>query len=317
MEFRRALALFATGVTVVTTHHDGVDVGVTANSFSSVSLDPPLILWSLAKRSSSIAAFRRAEFFAVNLLSIAQRSISNSFARSGLAPGEKFSGVEITRGIGNTPLLEGCSARFECQTMHQYEAGDHVIFVGKVSRFERWNRTPLVFLSGEYGIAARAQFDACAARQGDVGAEPTWDSDALSYPLSRVYLQFTLAQTAPLKAVGIEDRLEFAILAALLVKGEASVDDVRNLFFYTSRPISDAVIDALQRRKLIDLDSLKGLMRLTLEGHHSIVRAIAAEQEWESSALEPLTHGEAIVLKQLLRKVMRATDQNSIPTPWS
>ena len=141
--FRAALGSFATGVTVITTRAaDGSPVGLTANSFNSVSLDPPMVLWSLAKKSHSLAAFSRCSHWAVHVLAADQEELSGRFARSGT---DKFSGLEVGSGIGGVPLLAGCAARFQCQSTFQHEGGDHLIFVGEVTAFDRTERAPLVF----------------------------------------------------------------------------------------------------------------------------------------------------------------------------
>ncbi|AYF87841.1 MULTISPECIES: p-hydroxyphenylacetate 3-hydroxylase reductase component [unclassified Pseudomonas] len=148
--FRRALGNFATGVTVVTaTAPDGTRVGVTANSFNSVSLEPPLILWSIDKRSSSLAVFERASHFAVNILAADQIDLSNQFARP---RDDKFEGVAVESGVGGAPLLPDCAARFECE-MHQWvEGGDHWILIGKVVRFDDFGRSPLLYHQGAYSM---------------------------------------------------------------------------------------------------------------------------------------------------------------------
>src|SRR5690554_1936916 len=121
-EFRIALGSFATGVTIVTTAADPeTPVGVTASSFNSVSLDPPLVLWSLAKSSQSLDAFRGSGHFAVHILSCLQEDLSNAFARSGA---DKFANVDWQPGAIGSPVLDNFAARFECRTVHQYEGGD-------------------------------------------------------------------------------------------------------------------------------------------------------------------------------------------------
>ncbi|MEO1045602.1 MAG: enoyl-CoA hydratase-related protein [Pseudomonadota bacterium] len=144
--FRDALGQFATGVTIVTARSaDGTPVGVTANSFNSVSLDPPLILWSLARTSRCMSVFEAAEEFAVHILASDQDDLSNRFASR---MDDKFAGLDIA-GSG-LPLLEGCTARFRCRTRHAYEGGDHVIFVGEVVGFEHDAKPPLLFHGGDY-----------------------------------------------------------------------------------------------------------------------------------------------------------------------
>jgi 3-hydroxy-9,10-secoandrosta-1,3,5(10)-triene-9,17-dione monooxygenase reductase component len=150
-EFRSALGSFATGVTVVTTAtEDQMPVGVTASSFNSVSLDPPLVLWSLAKKSNSLGAFQESGHFAVHILSSAQEDLSNSFAKSGT---DKFGDVNWQPGQLGSPTLSEYAAKFECRTMHQYEGGDHIIFVGEVVAFEKRDHAPLLFYRGRYAEA--------------------------------------------------------------------------------------------------------------------------------------------------------------------
>ncbi|MHC6225600.1 p-hydroxyphenylacetate 3-hydroxylase reductase component [Pseudomonas sp. X10] len=148
--FRRALGNFATGVTVITAADaSGRKVGVTANSFNSVSLDPPLILWSIDKRSSSFEVFEAAGHFAVNVLAADQIDVSNTFAR----PSEdRFAGIEHETGEGGAPLLADCSARFRCQKYQQLDGGDHWILVGRVLAFDDLGRSPLLYHQGAYSM---------------------------------------------------------------------------------------------------------------------------------------------------------------------
>jgi 3-hydroxy-9,10-secoandrosta-1,3,5(10)-triene-9,17-dione monooxygenase reductase component len=164
MEYRRTLGTFATGITVITARGtQGEPIGVTANSFNSVSLDPPLILWSLAKAARSFAAFNSSEFWAVHILSEHQESLSRRFGKSGE---DKFADIDVQVGVGNLPLLTGCSARLQCKSASKYEAGDHFIFVGEVLEFDRFGLPPLIFYGGRYakltgGSAARDQYNRC------------------------------------------------------------------------------------------------------------------------------------------------------------
>ncbi|ETK17218.1 flavin reductase [Pseudomonas sp. FH4] len=148
--FRRALGNFATGVTVVTAADaTGRKVGVTANSFNSVSLDPPLILWSIDKRSTSHAVFEAASHFAVNVLAADQIDLSNNFARP---KEDRFAEVEYQVGEGGAPVLADCSARFECEKYQQVDGGDHWIMIGKVVAFDDCGRSPLLYHQGAYSM---------------------------------------------------------------------------------------------------------------------------------------------------------------------
>ena len=134
---RMALGEYATGIAVVTAaglSADAAPVGLTVNSFASVSLDPPLVLWSLSVNSPSLAAFQAASHFAVNVLAANQKDFSQRVAQNGT---DKFAGLAWKVGAGGTALLDGCNAWFECRTEAQHPGGDHIIFIGRVERFER------------------------------------------------------------------------------------------------------------------------------------------------------------------------------------
>ena len=148
-EFRAALGMFATGVTIVTAvAPDGKPIGLTASSFNSVSLDPPLVLWSLASAAASLPAFRAGSHYAINILSAEQRTLAERFALKGA---DRWSGVEFTRGTGDAPLITGAVATFECFNRSRYEEGDHVIFVGEVERCNwRPGAAPLLFHGGRF-----------------------------------------------------------------------------------------------------------------------------------------------------------------------
>ena len=147
-DFRTALGSFATGVTIVTaTAPDGRVAGVTCNSFASVSLDPPLVLWSLLLQSSSIGVFDAASHFAVNVLSAEQRVLAMKFARSSE---DKFNGVELLPGFEGAPLIAGCKAHFQCRKADRYYGGDHAIFLGEVERYHYSTAEPLLFSSGRF-----------------------------------------------------------------------------------------------------------------------------------------------------------------------
>lgn len=146
--FRDALGMFATGVAVVTTRApNGEAIGLTVNSFNSVSLDPPLIVWSLARHLTSLPVFEACEYYAVNVLAEDQQWLSQLFATRS---DEKFAGLEIDDGLYGIPLLRGCCARFECRNTLRHPGGDHLMFVSEVVRFDRADLPPLVFQGGQY-----------------------------------------------------------------------------------------------------------------------------------------------------------------------
>ncbi len=150
-QLRDVLGTFVTGVTVVTTRDaSGVAHGVTANSFSSVSLDPPLVLWSLALTSKSYPAFRDSDHFAINILADDQIAISNHFAKS---REDKFNGIAHGTGKGGAPILDGVAAHLECVKVAAYPSGDHVVYIGRVEHIGHSSRRALAFGSGKYMVA--------------------------------------------------------------------------------------------------------------------------------------------------------------------
>lgn len=156
-EFRNALGRFPTGVTVVTTVNGaGVPIGLTCNSFSSVSLSPALVLWSLSLRSPNLSNFLQAPYFAINVLAAEQQAISTRFAQP---IDNKFEGVACTPGTvsAGVPLIDQAAAHLECRNETRYYSGDHVIFIGHVLHYAYRECAPLVFWSGRYGTIAQGE----------------------------------------------------------------------------------------------------------------------------------------------------------------
>lgn len=152
-DLRQALGQFATGVTVITARAaDGRPAGVTANSFASLSLEPPLLLWCLAREAASLPAFQECAYFGVNVLSSSQHHLSRLFATSGA---DKFAAVEVREGPLGVPVLDGVLVHFICRNVRQIQAGDHVIVIGEIERYERFEGEPLVFHSGSYRVTTR------------------------------------------------------------------------------------------------------------------------------------------------------------------
>lgn len=148
-DFRAALGQFATGVTIVTARDaQGQLVGLTANSFNSVSLSPPLVLWSLGLQSATLPAFQSASHYAINVLAADQRLLAERFARKGI---DRFEGTAWRAGLTGAPVIEGAVAVFECRQRSQHEAGDHLVFVGQVEHCRRRvGVAPLVFHGGRF-----------------------------------------------------------------------------------------------------------------------------------------------------------------------
>jgi flavin reductase (DIM6/NTAB) family NADH-FMN oxidoreductase RutF len=152
-ELRQSLGAFATGVVVVTCRGSEGPCGITANSFSSVSLQPPLVLWNIAKVSNSLQAFIDAEYFAINVLRADQRAVSAHFAQSDHTTFESIEFSETGEGV---PILPQTLACFECRTQQVHDCGDHYIIVGEVERHRISQGEPLLFFRGQYTAIANS-----------------------------------------------------------------------------------------------------------------------------------------------------------------
>lgn len=147
-DFRRALGCFPTGVAVVTTGDaSGGRAGITISSFNSVSLEPPLVLWSIALDADCYRQFLNAHYFAVHVLSAQERDLSSRFSERGA---DKFRGLNCGVGLGGVPILPTYSACFECETEHRYDGGDHKIIVGRVLKLDIHDKAPLIFHRGQF-----------------------------------------------------------------------------------------------------------------------------------------------------------------------
>lgn len=147
---RNAFGRFATGVTIITClDAEGRAVGLTANSFTSLSMEPPLVLWSLRSASPSVPAFAAASHFTVNVLGEAQLELSRRFASR---VDDKFAEGLWAPGLGGAPVLAGCAAVFECESFSRQTVGDHELFIGRVRRFDEAAVPPLLFQAGHYRL---------------------------------------------------------------------------------------------------------------------------------------------------------------------
>src|ERR1700733_3320333 len=148
-DFRNALGTYATGVTIITAMTaDGKPYGLTCNSFASVSLNPPLVLWSLGMYSQGLPILQNASHFAVNVLGVSQQALAATFAKSTV---DRFAGVDWKPGLGKAPLLAGSVAHFQCRAANRYYGGDHVIFLGAVEAYAYNKQEPLLFLCSGFG----------------------------------------------------------------------------------------------------------------------------------------------------------------------
>lgn len=249
-KLRSALGKFATGVTIVTTMSpDGKPVGVTANSFSSVSLNPPLVLWSLSKSAYSLEAFSESGHFAIHVLTQDQSALSNKFARSGE---NKFDDTDWRAGTLGSPVFPQYAVRFECKTRHQYDGGDHFIFVGEVISFDEQNLPPLVFHDGKY--AGTTQLEKLAN-----GAP---NNQAITNKFVLRLLAESEFLTAPLASKKLSDwdlsGEEFILLAAVKLGGIKTLSALQKEMNELGFVFDDELINALvskQKIRLLDQEN--------------------------------------------------------------
>jgi 3-hydroxy-9,10-secoandrosta-1,3,5(10)-triene-9,17-dione monooxygenase reductase component len=307
--FRRALGMFGTGVTIVTARAgDGTPVGMTANSFNSVSLDPPMVLWSLAKAARSLPVFHAAEHWNVHILANEQNDLANRFARAGE---DKFAGLALEPALADAPLLAGCSARFQCRTVFRYEGGDHIIFVGEVIGFDRSETAPLLYVSGEYALATRLSGPVAT----DADAAPgLYSEELLGYLLGRAHYQFMWGFRRTLDELGISDG-EFFVLSLLAVRAALRAAEIAAHTAYTGIAADAVLLAGMCARGLLVVDTGEAVYSLSDEGRVAAVRVLAAAHAVEAALVEQLGAREASGLRNLLKHLVRASDPG-LPVLW-
>lgn len=312
-DFRNALGMFATGVTIVTARAEGcAAVGVTANSFNSVSMQPPLVLWSLAKSARSLAVFSGKEHWNVHILSNEQEPLSNRFSR----PGEdKFAGLELDTGITDAPLIPDCSARFQCRTMFQYEGGDHIIFVGEVVEYNRTERPPLLYVTGNYALATRKSSAVSTEPQADVQSS-LFSEDMLGYLLGRAHYQFLAGFRPALDERRISDA-DFFVLSLLSVREPQSAEEIAKHMTYTGVNISPLALEVLCERKLLCKEgNATSVYRLSTSGRDAILHILAAAKAVEADLVDRMGEFEAVSLRNLLKTMILRSDPG-LPKLWT
>ncbi|WP_159917689.1 flavin reductase family protein [Pantoea sp. 18069] len=314
--FRAALGTFATGVTVITAvGRNGEPIGLTANSFNSVSLDPPLVLWSLARKAFSLQDFVAARHWAVHVLSAEQEGISNQFARGGQ---DKFAGVACVPSEHGVPLLQRCAARFECTTTFQYEGGDHIIFVGEVTQFEKNAHPPLVFHAGKYALAACK--DVALHLSQPAGTEPpSFRADMLGYMFGRARRNFLDSMRGHLAKHGLSD-YEWRLLTIMLTK-----KNLTSTMFgqFNQDAALDTILQTLAALKdkgwVTTVEHTAGeepVYCLTDKGVFDSVSLLAIAKSHEEQLLGKMDDMDGVLLKHLLHKFIQKTEGGS-PNLWS
>jgi 4-hydroxyphenylacetate 3-hydroxylase, reductase component len=334
---RNCLAQFATGVTVITClDANGKPVGVTANSFSSLSLEPALVLWSIVTKSSSRAAFESFGYFAVNILSERQQDLAMVFSKPS---DDRFAQVDTTTGIQGLPLIEGSLAQFECKVTQEIEQGDHIIMIGEVLAFRQQgpqtidntdvqtgsksktrvetkaesaaSRTPLLFSQGRFAHLVPAPLEKKAVNVGDDLAEqaPTaaFYEDYLPYLLARAADGSTGYFHSRLKHFGLT-MLSWRVMACLSDGMAWTVNDLSRLSL-AKQPTVSKLLDRLEAQRLIkrntdSTDARKVMVTLTKLGVQKITPVIRDARTYNESLAQQFKDGELERLKGMLRNLI-------------
>lgn len=298
--FRRALGNFATGVTVITAAGlCGRKVGVTANSFNSVSLEPALILWSIDKRSTSHEVFEEASHFAVNILAADQIDLSNNFARP---KEDRFAGADYELGAGGAPLLTDCSARFQCEKYQQLDGGDHWILVGKVVAFDDFGRSPLLYHQGAYSMV----LPHTRMTQRTEGQAPSSNFQGrLQHNLYYLMTQALRAYQADYQPRQLSTGLrtsEARMLMVLENDAGLSLNDLQREVAMPAREIEEAVAN-LKRKGLIADD--EGRVRLSIKGIDETEALWSIAQQQQDKVFEQFSAEQIETFKSVLKAIIQ------------
>jgi 3-hydroxy-9,10-secoandrosta-1,3,5(10)-triene-9,17-dione monooxygenase reductase component len=313
--FRAALGTFTTGVTIITTQaEDGSPIGITANSFNSVSLNPPMVLWSLAKSARSLPVFSEGRHWNVHVLSTDQETLSGRFAKQGE---DKFASVELDSGISEAPLLQNCTARFQCRTAFQYEGGDHVIFVGEVLAFDHTDRAPLAFQSGQYALATRKPYNELRLATTPPPPECSYTEDLLGYLLGRSHYQLLDALHKLLKNQQLDEHA-FFILSVLCIRDRQTLDEINTFVSYTGHVVTLASMRFLERQNMVAVEGDQGEQRyvLTADGREASLQQLALAKAVEENLSAKLGAGDVQALKVLLKRLISVSDPG-LPDLWA
>ena len=305
--FRRCLGQFTTGVTVITACHAEQMVGMSVNSFSALSLEPPLVLWSIRRESGSLAVFRQASHFAINVLAADQVGVSSLFA----SPKEdKFAQSRWTLGRSGAPLLEGTIAHMECRLEQVLEGGDHLILIGRVERYARFVGDPLLFTQGRYAIT-----------QEHPGAEQTavqpvvrsaCPEDAVDGSLLRLLHYSSNQMSSCFDAHRMVEGLtvaQFRFYGWLRTQSR-SLEQIKQLAYLGSRDADDTVASLTERGHLRQDEA--GILQLTAAGREraeAIARRVAA---FEAELFEGLSQEDVATTRRVLGSLAQRTAQMAI-----
>ena len=298
-QFRSALGQFATGVTVVTAP-DGENgyIGTTASSFNSVSMDPPLILWSIDNSARSLPAYEQAEHFVVNVLAADQVGLSNHFARQ---QEDKFADLDFDLNAHAVPVLRGCSAYFHCKTRYMYEGGDHTIIVGEVLQFEASDRDGLLFHQGRYSVSDA--HPVVTAAEPEALAEKSFAANYLHYLVGRCFYQLMDKLDLMLAKQDVSQN-EYRVLASFSGLQTADFDTLVHYTLLAPNTLIP-VLEAMRERGL--LQEAGDSFSLTEAGQNLLMPLMAIAKSNEADMLGTFSGEQAQQLKHMLKRAIAWT----------
>ncbi len=313
--FRSALGRFATGITIVTAQPDDAPaIGLTVNSFNSVSLDPPLVLWSLNRQAHSLPIFSHVGHFGVSVLSAHQMDLSQRFA----SPIEdRFVGVDVFTSVTGAPLIQNSTAWFDCQCRHYYEGGDHLIFVGEVLAFGVSDLPALLYEGGKYKVTGPHSSLSEAtphhpSAETPIGAVPT--SEDLSYLLARASKWVSGGLHKDLKQNGLSIT-DWRILSCLLRYHETTVGQLAQVAL-APQPTVTKAIDRLCDQNLVQRDAdtkdrRKASVSLTEQGRSLAQQLATAANHYENAQLSTCATNDITALRSALAGVAHQYDSGA------
>lgn len=296
--FRRCLGQYPTGVTVITAQNGEQTVGMAVNSFAAVSLDPPLVLWSIRRESKSAQDFLEASHFAVNILAANQVEVSQRF---GAGDPERFQRTPWALGVSGAPLLSDAIAHLECKRTVVHEGGDHLILVGQVERYARFDGEPLLFSQGQYAVAqnhpclAAASTASLPVAQGE--AEPASFFKSLSVTHQRMSAQFDEHR----QALGLTPA-STRILNRLL-EGACVEDTLERATYLGQAAFEDALTDLMAQGYV--LRQADGRLDLTPEGRQKSEAVVDRSRRFTQEKLQGIPEQDIAAAKRVLQALQQ------------
>ncbi|MGV6874566.1 flavin reductase [Pseudochelatococcus sp. B33] len=296
--FRQCLGQFATGVTVITTLTDGRPVGVTANSFSSLSLDPPLVLWSIGRKSRSFHAFEAAEHFAINILAADQVDVSQRFSS---AAEDKFEGFTWSAGHAGLPLIPGAIAHLECSAAAAHQEGDHILLIGRVLRFVSMSGSPLLFAQGRYGVVEEHPAVKATRESASAANEAVPQETRLLSLLFKAHRLASANFDRHRKAEGMT-AAHVRILAELYDRPRLTAELLSRRAYMGRRELDDAVADLVERGWVSRLPD--GALELTAAGRSKRETIRRLRDEFDASQFAGVPETERACARDFLSKLI-------------